>query len=303
MTSNNKGAIGRAQNVADGWVSITPATPRKRRIAAIIGGIEKTGKTTLAGSGDDPVYLLSIDRGSEVLALKSAGRQIYMRKYLSPREAQPGQHEQVWAQFKSDFYGVLKVGKGTLIVDTETSMYEIIRLARFGKLTQVTPEQYGPINAELTAMMDAAFETEMNIIMVRRTAAEYAGRQRTGGWEDRGWNQMPFIMDMRIWTYRCMAGMCQVMRMDGKSTLHPAGNGFHARIRDSRWRHELVGMDYSTEPPNLLSLQVIASHVFDGVQVQMPVMAPVQPTATQPLAEGTAAIADKTEPEPTSANR
>src|SRR3990167_498783 len=136
----------RGQPISTDWVTVTPtAIARKRRTIAIIGGMEKTGKTTLATSGYAPTYIRGVDRGSEVVATRSAGRQMYLRQYIAPKELDPKQYQSTWAQFKADYYGILQVGSGTLVVDTETAMYELARLSHFGKLTQVTPEQYGPL--------------------------------------------------------------------------------------------------------------------------------------------------------------
>jgi len=239
------------QQVTTEWVQVTPDYPRKRRIIAISGGMEKTGKTTFAASAPDPLYSLGLDRGAEVISLHSAGREIYLKQYIAPRDLQPNQYTSTWEDFKATYYSILNNNRGSLLVDTETAMYELIRLARFGKLTQVMPEQYGPLNAELNSMMDAAFESDMTVVMIRRAAPVYSGRQATGQWEDRGWSQMPYVVEMRVWTYRCAMGMCQSMNPTTGQVLHAAGDGFHARVRDSRWKPDLVGTDWSSQPPYL----------------------------------------------------
>ena len=247
--------------VSGEWTQVTPAYPRKKRMVAVIGGMEKTGKTTLAASGPDPVYVLGIDRGSEAIAVKSQGRTLYLKQYVSPKDLQPAEYAAVWSMFKSDYYGVLKANKGTLVVDTETAMYELIRLATFGKLANVTPEQYGPLNAELNHMVDAAFNSDISVMFTRRTAPVYRGREFTGQYEDAGWRQMPYAAEVRIWTYRCTVGMCPTANPMTGTVLHPNGDGFHARIRDTRWHPELIGTDWSDLPPYMMNAQMMIEHL------------------------------------------
>ncbi len=41
----------------------------------------------------------------------------------------------------------------SIVIDTASEAWELVRLARFGKLTQVMPQHYGPVNTEFRDMI------------------------------------------------------------------------------------------------------------------------------------------------------
>ena len=61
----------------------------------------------------------------------------------------------------------------TISVDTATELWELLRMARFGKLTQVMPYQYGPVNAEFRSLIRMAYASDKNLILLHKMRKVY----------------------------------------------------------------------------------------------------------------------------------
>ena len=59
-----------------------------------------------------------------------------------------GDYATLWADLKVKLAKAWSMDEGTVVMDTASEAHELSRLAAFGKLTQVMPHHYGPVNAE-----------------------------------------------------------------------------------------------------------------------------------------------------------
>ena len=118
----------------------------------------------------------------------------------------------------------------TIIIDTATELWELMRLARFGKLSQVQPHHYGPVNAEFRDILRKAYDTDKNLILVHKQKPEYINDKRTGGVERAGFGDIPYIV--------------QVNMVVGRDE-----DGFYFQVRDCRPNEALAGVEMR-EPMN-----------------------------------------------------
>ena len=146
------------------------------RLIMALSGLEKTGKTHLALTAPAPITYLSLDFGTDGVIQPFAAKKLIRikeykivkaRKSVERAEAMK-QAEEVWEEFKDDYQFALDNSR-TVVVDTETEVYELIRLARFGKLEQVKPMHYGPLYRELKeVIIKSAYESRANVILLQR---------------------------------------------------------------------------------------------------------------------------------------
>src|ERR1700723_169108 len=145
---------------------VRASAPVTHRLIVNAEGEEKSGKNHFSFSAPGPVYLHSFDIGNEGVVQKfQSEKEIYIAEYelsMQPGEASAVEvaeaAEKVWQQFISNYRdGLASCGNGTTVVDTGTEMWELLRLARFGKLTQVMPHHYGPVNKERTRQVGGGY--------------------------------------------------------------------------------------------------------------------------------------------------
>ena len=227
----------------------------KRRLIVNLEAEEKCGKNHMAFSyTGGPIYLHSFDIGDEGVVEKFCGPSerypeggpfwypgrpdIFKAEYIL--EVQPGEGttkevqqaaERTWDSFVANYKESIRLtaaSEGLVIVDTGTEMWELLRLASFGKLTQVMPHHYGPVNAEMRDLVRLAFEGH-NVIFLHKLVDEwenYTGSdgkekgRKTGRKSRKGFGDIPFLVQCNIQCWR--------------EDLEGGGSNFWATVVDCR---------------------------------------------------------------------
>lgn len=201
------------------------------RIVISVCGLEKQGKTHFALTAPGPIALFNLDIGTEGVVNKFVreGKQIAVYDMSMP---DVNEAEAVWEKFAKAYRGVLKdKWVRTIVWDTATEMWELLRLARFGKLTQVMPYHYGPVNAEYRKLLRAAYDSNKNVILLHKMKAVYVNDKRTSDYERAGFSDTGFLVQVNAQVYRDVA--------DEENT----NPDFNLYIKDCRQNAELAGFE------------------------------------------------------------
>jgi len=180
------------------WRPASEVIQVKKRLIVAASAHPKTGKTTLAMGATEPIYIANFDDGLEGVAddAIAAGKQVYVTSYHMPEGATPIIIQEaalpVYAQFMADARSVLKGGQGTLVIDTHTEQWEMCRFAYFGRIQQVMPYQYGPVNASMRAFIREMYSAGISVILNRRLAKKYVDDNWNGEYEPRGYNGLEY---------------------------------------------------------------------------------------------------------------
>jgi hypothetical protein len=230
---------------------------RKRLVMAASAG-EKEGKTTLALSAPGPIAFFNLDIGLEgVLDQWVDKKQIVVAEFDYKDATNVGEWVAVWEQMKRAWMAALKnPDVRTLVMDTETEMWELIRLARFGKLTQVMPHHYGPVNTEYNDLIRKIYDTDKNLILLRKLKDEYINDKKTGNMEIAGFKNVPYLVqvDVVLWKKR-------ESRHPSLMGIKGGGGTFGMTVRECRQNREVEGLDL--EEPNS-DFATLAMEVFPG---------------------------------------
>ncbi len=182
----------------------------KKRLILRVGGREKQGKTHFSLTAPAPIAFFDMDRGTEGVVDKFASdKEIYSVCYRSLPSATQDQHEAKWEKFKKDYYTALESPSIRSIVwDTDDEAWEMIRIARFGRLEKVPPMKYGPVNKEFRTMIDHAFDHDKNLILLSKMKKQYKEDKKTGmanwtgEWELGGFNSLPYLVQSNLRVFR-----------------------------------------------------------------------------------------------------
>lgn len=199
---------------------VRSAAPRGERLICLVYGKEKTGKNHFSFTAPPPIYMQSLDVGNEGVIQKfHKDKEIYVAEYgleeMHPDDAADPNlvaeaANKVWLQFQADFYqaveGADKAG-GTVVWDTETEVWELIRLARFGVLNPPSGANrgsvWGPVNAEMRRMIRAPYSKDsVNFIMLEKVKDEYKNDKKTGEKQRAGFGDSAFLAQVVAATTR-----------------------------------------------------------------------------------------------------
>ena len=221
-----------------------------QRMVISLSGEEKSGKDHTALTFPEPIYIHSFDIGLEGVVDKfingTFGRKkIYLAEY--ELEVQPGEAsaqvvadsaDRVWEQFVTNYKdGLASCGQGTTICDTISEAWELIRLARFGKLTQIMPHMYGPVNAEFRDILRESYNHAGNTVYLSKLVDEwenYTGNdgkekgRKTGNKTRKGFADLPFQV--------------QINALCNREDRAGGGSDFTVTIEDCRFNPDANGI-------------------------------------------------------------
>jgi hypothetical protein len=240
--------------IATDWED-APASA-KRRIIMSVEGMEKCGKTHFALTAPGPVRYHNFDNGDEHVSQKftAQGKVIRRATYMvsgpdATTQEMVDAADPVWSKFRRNYMVGLREGR-TTIVDTGAEPWEILRMARFGKLTEVPPHFYGPVNAEWAALYDAAYSSDSNLIMLHRQKEEWVNKASAASGKMKGEKTGNWVLDGNKGTH-----------FDTQINLRcfKDGREFCCEILSSRQNPDLDGMVVSGD---MCNFQTIAGLVF-----------------------------------------
>lgn len=203
-------------DIATGWETITDEFTRRTALVEVYGDTG-TGRTAWALSAPGPIALIHCSEKIDGLVQRVAANGKVIRAhnfgstvFRGSPEVIAKQADGVWRLMQERFHEAFSWAR-TIVVDTHTDAWELIRLARFGSLKPSggrIDANYGPVNAEFKTMLSAfRGQTETNVIFIGKTTDEYvksksaAMGERTGRTISSGMKQVPFIVDVRVRTH------------------------------------------------------------------------------------------------------
>ncbi len=164
-----------------------------RRLVMRIGGFEKDGKTHFALTMPPPIALLNIDRGLEGMYEKFAReKELYISDDFRAMPSETMEdNEKRWEAIISAYKNSLEDGHiRSILFDTDTEGWEIVRLAYLGKLIGVKELRYPEINSIFRNIIDMALSHDKNVIFTCRLRKQYVktGKQSEKGHDISAWN-------------------------------------------------------------------------------------------------------------------
>ena len=174
----------------------------KDRLIVSVSGLEKCGKTHFALTAPSPLAMFSTDVGEEGVVQKFRDKDIFLMHLNKFDEDDPNTVEQSSSEFNRFRTAHLRLLRGkdvkTIMWDTSTEIWELLRLARFGRLTQVMPYQYGPVNAEFRALIREAYKYDKNLILLHKMRPVYINDKRVDRYERSGFSDTGFLVQVNV---------------------------------------------------------------------------------------------------------
>jgi hypothetical protein len=226
------------------------------RILMNVEGMEKGGKSHFALTAPGPISLIDMDTGLEGVVNKFSRQKKIYRAYFNYHDAtSQTEWDNMWKKMKQAFYDSLATKSiRTIIADTASEMWELCRMAAFGKLAQVKPHHYAPVNAEFRDLIRKAYDSDKNLILIHKQKKEYVDEKWTGNMERAGFGDIGYAVQANLISWR----ITKLDEQYGKGR-EDEYKGFGITVKDCRQNAELAGQEY-LEPLN--TFPVFASQVF-----------------------------------------
>ena len=240
-----------------------------------IEGLPKTGKTHFCCTAPSGIAIQSLDFGTEGIIEKFDDKKFSVEEYnfaydytiKSRGDEASEQADRIktdyWAPFNTDATRFMAdPAIRTVVWDTASEVWEMLRLAHFGKLMQNPQLQYGVVNAEYKALVRMANVARKNLILIHQLTKEYKdvddGKGGTksvesGEYKRQGNNKVDYL----VHTYVRNHYIPPVK--DVKGNIKAAGK-FQIEILRSRYNPDVNGM--VLESPDWTTLMgLVAPHI------------------------------------------
>lgn len=178
------------------------SAPTTRRMIVGVRGQEKTGKTDLALTAPQPIMFFRMDTSAQIVVDKARAKGIEVYDYFVdiPKDGNTGPYLKLWEEYKSHLLLAYQLNQGSVVIDTETAQYQLIRLAKHGKVSGIAERDYQPLYAELNGLIAAAFNaSNMTTIFLHRMGRVFRSPEE---WEQKGYREMPYSVQANIETIR-----------------------------------------------------------------------------------------------------
>lgn len=215
MAIKLKGAHTAAAGSSDLW-SDAPTEFTRRCVFMHVYGETGTGRTSLALTAPGPIGMVHTAEKLEGVIQKFAKEKAVKLVNFggvfrgSPQQI-ADQAGPVWNKMYSAWCEAMDRWARTVIMDTDTEGWEILRLARFGQLNPKgrTDSLYGPVNAEWRSLFKRFRDQDRcNVVAIGQAKDEYIDKMvnghltstRTGRTIRAGQKEIPYMADVIVRT-------------------------------------------------------------------------------------------------------
>lgn len=183
-------------NKLDSFSKYQPKPMRKACIS--VEGREKRGKTRFSLTAPGPIIYFNLDEGLDRVQPETQFPNLDLRVVPIPAFARDGHPDvvadgalKVWDWLKTQHINALDAAR-TVVYDSFTEVWELARLARLGKLTQVQSHHYGPVNREFHEFIREFNRHNANLILLHKVMPEFEDKTKM---ERRGFSHIGFSVD------------------------------------------------------------------------------------------------------------
>jgi hypothetical protein len=238
------------------------ASQPKPRLILSIEGLDKSGKSRLAFTAPGPLGYLEFDIGAEGVIEQFQDEKVilapkaYETRFDEGKQKTDATNE--YARFERDYKNSI-AGLRSTIIDTASETWELLRLARLGKLTQVLPVKYTEVNSEYRDLIRFAFENDSNLILLHKVKETWKNGAdgkgtKTGEFERAGFSETGYLVQMNV---RCW-------REEMTDEMRAAGDlGFRCQILNSRHNASIAGEILCNEQITFQTLAMMAMPTVD----------------------------------------
>ena len=229
----------------------------KPRLIVCVEGMPKHGKSNFSLTAPGPIAILDFDFGLAEILHKFSDKEIQVCPQKSAAfygsDAVTDWVEQLRKTKAAWTAALNSKDVRTVTVDTTTELWELLRMARLGKLTQVMPVHYGPVNAEMRGFIREALESDKNVIFTHKMTAKYVNDVWSGDYARAGFKDMGYL-----------AQVCVRLTRDDDEDVAPLDR-FGLEVLDCRQNPEINGMKLEGE---MVSFPLLASLVYPDVDAE-----------------------------------
>jgi hypothetical protein len=156
-----------------------------------------------------PIFILDLNLGLEgVIEKYATAKDLYVQTIQIPLSKDlPGQPWTILSTAAAEQWrkAILSLQEAlkeetirSIFLDTGSELWDLLRIARLGKLAQVLPVQYTQVNAEFRQLLQILLTSKKNVLMSHKMKPEYVNDQKTNRFERSGFGDVGFDVQVEV---------------------------------------------------------------------------------------------------------
>lgn len=227
------------------------------RLIIALSAHQRFGKTHFGLTAPGPIAYFNIDKGDEGVTDKFAGQKEIFNFSMNVPTGEKMQEiaEEMWDAFVPAYDAALDDAR-SIVIDTASELWEILRIAKFGKLREIMPYMYTPVNAEFRNLFHKAKESVgTNVIFLHRLKAEYVNNASTGGYVPAWYNKTQYEVQI----------VAHMRRYDRDLEAGIENTEFRLFVEDCRHNPDLINVEL---PAVLSNFPALAQMVIPNSKLE-----------------------------------
>lgn len=217
-------------------------------LTASVWGPTKVGKTTLALTFPEPLFIVNADRSMDHLLAKLGDKEYYYIDLVPEGlEVDMPVAKALYANVRRLILEAITVGKGSIIIDGGVRFWDVITEAFVpNKDDGAMPKAYQKANSEYENLLDDIVNSPLNLIITNQQKPIYAGATKnTGEFEMAGFSRLPY------WVFSILKGI-KIKNVDGSRThaIEFGDNGYDTRLEGRILKNPTFEKLYALSYPN-----------------------------------------------------
>jgi hypothetical protein len=160
-----------------------PSPTELPRLLLATDGPQKSGKTHFALTAPGPIGLINFDLGLEGMIDKfyAKNKTIGVKTIRIPEKLTQDNAKECYKEFKTTYDKLLASPQvRTVVVDTGTDLWDIMRMASLGALEKIPPMKYKSVNQDYKQLIRRAYDSPgKNLILIHKISELYKSMGKT----------------------------------------------------------------------------------------------------------------------------
>lgn len=150
---------------------------RPRLLMSLDGG-PGSGRTRFALTAPRPLYVIELDKGGTEGLIENAD-DIQIGRYPYAKNISKADAEAIATEVENDICEARDNGR-TVVIDKADGLWQLFRLAEFGRLAGVQSRKYEAVNSRMSELLRSFVDSDTNLLLIHDQQDTYADDKPTG---------------------------------------------------------------------------------------------------------------------------
>jgi hypothetical protein len=148
------------------------------RLIFALDGEPGSGRTRFVLSAPRPIYVVLLDTGGLEGVLEDPN-DVKVASYDMRKDLKQDEAKRVAQEVEDDIAEAREIAR-TVVIDKATALWQLFRLAEFGRLSKERSRNYEFVNTRMSELLRSYVDSDTNLLLIHDYADAYEGDTKVG---------------------------------------------------------------------------------------------------------------------------